>query len=133
MPVGNQTVFGQQDKQVAGIEADFNRLVHDEHMTHILLAAADFILTLNNQDTVRNENPVRFRHTVNVETVQFRLAGKHSKTAVEAIANAAFQRLSLCGEKRRIEFLIPQAGFGSPPEPPLPPVDEYRSADGAEK
>ena len=89
LPVSDKPVFRQQDEQVAGVEADSHGLVDDEHMAHVLFSSAHLVLTLENQDAVRNKHTVQFFQAVRVEPVQFRLTGKHPETAVDAVSRAA--------------------------------------------
>ena len=103
LPIGNQAAFRQQDKQVSRIEANFHRFVHNEHMAHILLSAAYFVLAFENQDTVRYQHPVRFLQAIGIELVQFFLVWIDTKPSVDDIPLTAFQRFSCCCEKRRIK------------------------------
>ena len=70
LPVGDQPVLRQQDKQVLRIKARRHRRVHNEHMGDVLLSAADLVLALEDQDAVRLQHPVRFPDHIRIHLVE---------------------------------------------------------------
>ena len=88
--------FGKQDKQVFRVKAYPHSLVHDIHMAHILLAAADFVLTFEDQDAVRFQNSVCLSEHIRVAAVQALFIGIYTETPADDVAVSAVQRFSFC-------------------------------------
>ena len=94
LPIGYQTAFRKQYKDVFRIEADPHRLVDDIHMAQILPAAADLVLTLEDQDAIWFQNSICLRKHIRVAPVQALFIGIYTEAPVDDIAAVAFQRFS---------------------------------------
>lgn len=103
LPVCDQPVLRQQHKKVLRIEAGLNRRVHDEHMAHVLLPAADLVLALEDQDTARLQHPVRFPEHIRIALMQALLIRVHSKAPVDPVTVPGCEAFPLGRQKRRIE------------------------------
>lgn len=91
LPVSCYPIFRQQYKQVFWIETCPHSFIHSKHMAHVLPAAADLVLTFENQDALRFQNSVCFGEHICIASVQTFFIRIYAKPSADDISAAGSQ------------------------------------------